>query len=194
MVLQRQYDFIWCILAKAFLIKIDRSCKNKFDILLEFCLNDLKCAMHQELYLLALYFKNDPSIGRVFAKLSKDYNKGIEYALENTTWDLFHSRMTFEHTRFYDTVENRVILPYFATNDKGVYQYLSKCLFKAVIIDHGKMIPAYRSSIELSSYIMNESLQFQLYDEEHIVKRKVDVTQVNINLIKSKLLQELKTI
>ena len=194
MVLQRQYDFIWCILAKAFLIKIDRSCKNKFDILLEFCLNDLKCAMHQELYLLALYFKNDPSIGRVFAKLSKDYNKGIEYALENTTWDLFHSRMTFEHTRFYDTVENIVILPYFATNDKGVYQYLSKCLFKAVIIDHGKMIPAYRSSIELSNYIMNESLQFQLYDEEHIMKRKVDVTQVNINLIKSKLLQELKTI
>ena len=57
MVLQRQYDFIWCILAKAFLIKIDRSCKNKFDILLEFCLNDLKCAMHQELYLLALIFQ-----------------------------------------------------------------------------------------------------------------------------------------
>ena len=52
---------------------------------------------------------------RVFAKLSKDYNKGIEYALENTAWDLFHSRMTFEHTRFYDTVENIVILPYFAT-------------------------------------------------------------------------------
>lgn len=192
--LQRKYDFIWCILAKAFLIKIDKRCENKFDSLLEFCLNDLKCVMHQEVYLLALYFKNDPSIGRVFAKLNKDYNKGIEYALENTAWDLFHSRMTFEHTRFYDPVENIVILPYFATNDKGVYQYLSKCLFKAVIIDHGTMIPIYRSSIELYSYIMDESLQFQLYDEEHAMKRKVEVKQVNIDLIKSKLLQELKTI
>lgn len=193
-VLQRQYDFIWCILAKAFLIKIDKSCKNKFDVLLDFCLNDLKCVMHKELYLLALYFKNDPNIGKVFAKLSKDYNKGIEYALENTTWDLFHSRMILEHTRFYDTVDNIVVLPYFATNDKGVYQYLSKCLYKAVIIDHGKMIPVYRSSIEFSNYIMNESLQFQLYDKEQISKRKDEVKKVNINIIKSKLLQELKTI
>lgn len=194
MVLQRQYDFIWCMLAKAFLIKIDKSCTNKFDVLLNFCLNDLKCAMHQELFLLGLYFKNDPSIGRVFAKLNKDYKKGIEYALENTAWDLFHSRMTFEHVRFYDTDKNRIILPYFATNDKGVYQYLSKCLFKAVIIDHDKMIPVYKSSIELSKYVVSERLLFQLYDEEQMMKRKSEVTQININIIKLKLLQELKTI
>lgn len=193
-VLQRQYDFIWCMLAKAFLIKIDKSCTNKFDVLLDFCLNDLKCAMHQELYLLALYFTNDPSIGRVFAKLNINYKKGIEYALENTTWDLFHSRMTFEHVRFYDAVEKKIVLPYFATNDKGVYQYLSKCVFKAVIIDHDKMIPIYKSSIELTKYIMSERLQYQLYDEAQMMKRKSEVTQININIIKLKLLQELKKI
>lgn len=191
-VIQRQYDFIWCILAKAFLIKNDKSCTNKFDELLEFSLDILKCVMHQELYLMALYFNNNPDIGRVFAKLNKDYKKGIEYALENTAWDIFHSRMTLQHTSFYDAENNTIILPFFVTNDKGVYQYLNKCSFKAVVIENGTVTPVYKSVIEINKFVKNKRLLELINDEEESLKRKIEITQVDINEIKKNLLQELK--
>lgn len=56
--LNKQYDFILCMMMKAIIIKADKKCRNKVDELVKFCLDELKCIMINELYLLCLYLNN----------------------------------------------------------------------------------------------------------------------------------------
>lgn len=189
--LQSQYDYIVCILIKAYLIRTDRTCMNKFDALVEFCLDELKCAMHQELYLMALYFNNDSSVGRVTNKLNKDINGGIRKGIENTAWDIYHARMAYMTEKIYDSDNGTVFLPFFMTNDKGVYQNFYYNSLKAIIIDHGQNRPVFNSSEKLIEYMNDDALKDKLYSPEQEELRKSQIMSVDINKIKSNLWNEL---
>ena len=189
--LQAQYDYIVCILIKAYLIKTDKTCLNKFDALLGFDLDELKCAMHPELYLMALYFKNDPSIGRVTNKLNQDITGGIRKGIENTAWDIYHARMVYSFETIYDSGKDKIWLPFFLTNDKGVYQNFGYNSLKAIIIDHGQSRPVFNTSEKLIDYITDDMLKNKIYDQKQAELRKSQLINVDIAKIKDDLWNEL---
>ena len=64
------------------LIKADKKCYNKVDELVKFCLNELKCIMINELYLLCLYLENSQDvIKHTFAKFHSSIKNGLEKSL-----------------------------------------------------------------------------------------------------------------
>lgn len=194
--LNRQYNFIFCLMMKAIIIKADKKCCNKVDELVKFCLDELKCIMINELYLLCLYLENSQEvIKHTFAKFHSNIKGGLESAIRNSTWDIYHARMIEQNMSLYDEKSHVVILPYFATNDRGIKDYWSMNPRKMVVIENGKPENIYSHNIgDIEAMINDKELYYQIIDLKLQEKRKQEINYVNIGEIKDGLLTELKKV
>lgn len=189
-ILNRQYDFILCLMMKAILIKADNRCQNKVDALVEFSLNVLKCIMVNEVYLLCMYLKNKQEVmKKTFAKFHSNIKGGLENAVRNSTWDIYHARMIEQQMSLYDSTSRKMIFPYFATNDKGVKDYWAINPRRMVVIAEGNAINIYEHNVgDIESMLVDKSLYNQITNPEQQVKRKKEINNVNIETIKKSLI------
>lgn len=194
--LNRQYDFIFCMMMKAIIIKADKKCCNKVDELVKFCLNELKCIMINELYLLCLYLENNQDvIKHTFAKFHSSIKNGLENAVRNTTWDIYHARFIEQEMSLYDEKTQMVILPYFATNDRGVKDYWSINPRKMVVIKDNRPINIYIHNIgDIETMINDKNLYYQIVDPSNQIKRRIEINNINIIEVKTSLLAKLKNV
>ncbi len=167
--------------------------KRVVDALVEFCLNKLKCIMINELYLLCLYLKNRQEVmKRVFAKFHSGIKGGLEKAVKNSTWDIYHARMIEQYMSLYDSISHKVVLPYFATNDKGVQDYWRINPRKMVVINEGEPINIYTHNVgDIGQMIADKTLYKQMIDLEQQEKRKKEICSVDIEEIKTTLISQL---
>lgn len=194
--LNKQYDFILCMMMKSIIIKADKKCRNKVDELVKFCLDELKCIMINELYLLCLYLNNSQKvIKHTFAKFHSSIKNGLEDAVKNSTWDIYHARLIEQEMVLYDEKSQLVILPYFATNDSGVKDYWSINPRKMVVIKDNRPINIYSHNIEdIEALINDKNLYYQIIDTCNQIKRRIEINNVNIEELKVTLLAELKNL
>lgn len=195
-ILNRQYDFILCLLMKAIIIKADNRCQNKVDALVEFSLNVLKCIMINELYLLCLYLKNKQEVvKKTFAKFHSSIKGGLENTVKNTAWDIYHARMIEQHMSLYDSTSQKIIFPYFVTNDNGVKDYWKINPRKMIIIEEGHPINIYKHNVEdIALMLVDNNLYTQMIDLKQQEKRKNEIREVNIGVIKKCLISELNNV
>ena len=193
-ILNKQYDFILCMVMKAIIIKADKNCRNKIDELVKFCLNELKCILVNELYLLCLYLNNSQDvIKHTFAKFHSSIKNGLENAIRNSTWDIYHARLIEQEMVLYDANSQTVILPYFATNDRGIKDYWSINPRKMVIINENETINIYSHNIgDIETWINDKNLYYQIINPRNQMKRREEINNINIDKVKTTLLAELK--
>lgn len=194
--LNKQYDFILCMMMKAIIIKADKKCHNKVDELVKFCLDELKCIMINELYLLCLYLNNSQDvIKHTFAKFHSNIKHGLENAVRNSTWDIYHARLIEQEMVLYDAKSQLVILPYFATNDSGVKDYWSINPRKMVVIKDNRPINIYSRNIgDIETMINDKNLYYQIVDTSNQIKRSIEINNINIDEVKETLLAALKNV
>ena len=184
------------MMMKAIIIKADKKCCNKVDELVKFCLNELKCIMINELYLLCLYLKNSQDvIKHTFAKFHSSIKNGLENAVRNSTWDIYHARLIEQEMSLYDEKTQMVILPYFATNDSGVKDYWRINTRKMVVIKDNRPINVYSHNIgDIETMINDKNLYYQIVDPSNQIKRRIEINNINIVEVKTALLAELKNV
>ena len=188
----RQYNFLLCLFIKAILVKADKTIKNKVDELVRFSLNELKCLMINELYLLCLYIKSDKQVKKTFAKFHSNIKDGIEKAVRNSVWDIYHARIIEQDMQLYETSTHSMELPFFATNDKGVKEYWNVNPRKMVVLDHGTAFNVYSHNInDIKPLIQDSSLLIQMTDVSLASKREKEIHYVDIEKILNGLLSEL---
>lgn len=195
-ILNKKYDFILCLMMKAIIIRADNRCRNKVDVLVEFSLNVLKCIMVNELYLLCLYLKNRQEVVKnIFAKFHSSIKGGLESAVRNTAWDIYHARMVEEHMLLYDSTLQKMILPYFATNDKGVKDYWGINPRTMVIINKGNSSSIYKHNVEhIKLMLADKNLYYSMIDPEQQEKRKNEINDIDIETIKKSLILQLNNV
>ncbi|MCM1398311.1 MAG: hypothetical protein NC225_02385 [Clostridium sp.] len=195
-ILNRQYDFILCLLMKAIIIKADNRCQNKVDALVEFSLNVLKCIMINELYLLCLYLKNKQEVvKKTFAKFHSSIKGGLENAVKNTAWDIYHARIIEQNMSLYDSNSQKIIFPYFVTNDNGIKDYWKINPRKMVIIKERHPINIYKHNVgDIALMLADNNLYTQMIDLKQQEKRKNEIREVNIEVIKQCLISELNNV
>lgn len=95
----------------------------------------------------------------------------------------------------YDEKSQLVILPYFATNDSGVKDYLSINPRKMVVIKDNRPINIYSHNIgDIETFINDKNLYCQIVDTRNQIKRSIEINNINIDEVKTTLLAELKTV
>ena len=193
--LKRQYKFILCILTKAICLKADKKISNKIDELIKFSINELKCMMVHELYLLCLYLTNDPSVKKIFAKFHTSIKGGLENAVKNTAWDIYYARLIEQEMRLYACENKTIELPYFATNDQGVKDYIALNPRKIVVIDNGIAKNVYAHNVgDIGLMLSDNKIYEQIVDPIEVQKRNDDIVGVKIDDILDILLNDLKSI
>lgn len=192
-ILIRQYDFILCLVMKAIILKNDKKCQNKVDALVAFSLNVLKCIMINELYLLCLYLKNKQEVmKKTFAKFYPNIKGGLENAVKNSTWDIYHARIIEQNMSLYNSITGNVILPYFATNDKGVQDYWRINARRMVIINNRQAINIYEHNVgDIEQMLVDKTLYSQMINIHQQEKRKEEINSVDIGMIKKSLISQL---
>lgn len=194
-IVNKQYNFLLCMMMKAIIIKADKNCHNKVDELVKFCLYDLKCIMINEMYLLCLYLNNSQEVKNTFAKFHSNIKNGLENAVRNSTWDLYHARLIEQDMKLYDEKSQSVVLPYFATNDRGVNEYWSINPRKMVVITENKPVNIYSHNIgDIEAFIDDKKLYYQIVDSRNQEKREKEINNINIDEIKNNLLLELQSV
>lgn len=192
---QLQYNFLLCLFIKAILIKADKNITNKADELIKFSLNELKCLMINELYLLCLYFKNDVRVDKTFAKFHTSISGGLEKAVKNSVWDIYHARLIEQEMFLYEKNTNEVCLPYFITNDRGVKDYWDLNPRKMVVLIDGNARIVYSHNVnDLESELKDTTLFDEMIDVDLAYKRKREINSVDINGILDQLLLELNNV
>ena len=195
-VFNRQYKFILCLLIKTICIKADRRVSNKVDELIKFSINELNCLMINELYLLCLFLNDNPLVKKkTFAKFHTSIKGGLENAVKNTAWDIYHARLIEQEMKLYNSEDNTIELPYFATNDQGVWDYFIVNPRKMVVIDEGIATNVYAHNVgDMESMLLNHEIYDQIVDVKEIQKRKENVKNVPVDDILNKLLIDLKSV
>lgn len=121
--IKKMYNLIYCMIVAAFFLKTKYKDKNMRIIkLTDYCLNTLNVYMAPELYTLFLFLKEEDNTG-VFNKLQESKIKKRYSTFHNVAWDLLQVRL-MEEKQLIDQSGISLDLPYFVTNDKGLYNYL----------------------------------------------------------------------
>lgn len=120
---------------------------------------------------------------------------GIENAISNTAWDIYHARLVEQSMKLYDSEKQTVVLPFFATNDRGVKDYWDINPRKMIVLDGDKSIPVYSHNIgEIEKKIRDKALLDQIHNPNEKMKREMEAKKVDFKRIKKELFSELKKI
>lgn len=121
----KSYDFIYCMLLKAYILKHSgiNSPKKRVTSFIDFCFNDLNCPLENELYLITKYLENDKSVFSLFEKVNGSPKRPLA-ELKNITWDIFHFRLLEFIIGHYFSPESIPLL-YLASNDKKLTNPMS---------------------------------------------------------------------
>lgn len=191
----RQYNFLLCLTIKAILIKADKRIKDKCDELVRFSLSELKCLITNELYLLSLYLLGDKAVGRTFAKFHSSIKGGLEAAVRNSVWDIYHARIVEQEMALYDQSTHTVELPFFVTNDRGIRDYWNVNPRKMVVLDNGTPISVYSHNVyDIETMLQDKTLYDQMINPDLALKREKEVQCVDIDHILNDLLPGLQTV
>lgn len=184
-----QFDAMCCCVMKAYLIKnYDKnSDKNKkVEKFIRYCLNILNCYLEKEIVLLSLYILDDSKTHKTFKKLKK--NSDIIKNILNVTWDIYHIRI-IENIMLSDNKDGAdlIILPYFATSDKGLIDAMNINPLKAfVIIDDA---PIAYHTIKINDICRNSDLLDEVSNNSSIREKRIK--QVNFAEIRNQLTDEI---
>src|SRR5699024_11742835 len=77
---------------KEFLIKQDKTIKNKLDTLLQYSLDVLNVYLELETVLIYYYFNADNVAKKIFEKI-EGFSKATVNRILNTVWDISHFRL-----------------------------------------------------------------------------------------------------
>lgn len=145
----RQYDLLYCLVLKAFVLKNSpgaMSAQEKTEELIRYSLDTLNCYLENELVLLSLYLKEDDRTKRAFKKLRPCPDLLKKAA--NVTWDIFHLRILEQIMEADNSNDTKMFkLAYFGTADRGIVDVLEVNPLKAFAIIDGRMLPVYSRNI-----------------------------------------------
>ncbi|MBP3602786.1 MAG: hypothetical protein J6J79_01400 [Lachnospiraceae bacterium] len=184
----RQYDAICCLVMKAYLIKkYDKDIKKRVENLIYYSLRVLNCYFEKEIVLLSLFLMDDERTKETFKKLNKT-SKILENIM-NIAWDIYHIRI-IEEIMFNDNVnkQEKIILSYFATADKGLADAMKINPLKAFVIWDNFPIPIH--SVTIEDVCSNENIMREISEMAEVRKERVEYT--NYSQIKKQLQKEIE--
>lgn len=186
--IMKEYDLIYCMIAAAFYFKTKYKDKEKrINNFVEYCLNTLNVFLAPEMYTLLLFLKEKDNTG-VFNKLQESKIKNQYSTFHNVAWDLMHPRIIEEYYPLISRSEDIISLPYFATNDKGLGNYLRLNPRRGIfIMPDGikRSIFTHSSEDDILDMIPSEKLKIELKYEADIRKdrlNKVDFEKEKNNI------------
>lgn len=183
-----QYEMIWCCVAKAYLIKKhDRtSTKDKVVKFIRFCLNELNCYAENEIVLLSMYILDDERTIETFKKLNKQ--KNIKEHISNIAWDIYHIRCLENMMKIDNAIGNdKIVLPYLSTADKGLINAMKINPIKAYIILDDYSIAVRKFTVE--SVCKNVDILEEI--ESGAIERSIKIRQTNLKELHLKLSNEI---
>lgn len=177
-----EYQALCCFLLKAFLIKQDKSIKNKIESLLQYSLDTLNIYLELETYLMNLYFESNESIKETFKKI-EGYSKNTVERILNTAWDIVHVRFMESALTIDNKNKDEVHLSYFSSRDNAFTELESINPIKMfVVYDNGSFSIREKG---ITDFCTNEVLLDKIQNEAR--KRKENVSRVDFTKEKLKL-------
>lgn len=193
-VLIKQYNFIYCMILKAYLLYQDRTLdkKNKIRKLIEFCDLNLNLIAIEELYALCLYLDKGHS-NKVFGKLGAPKSKILKN-VANIAWDFINNRLAEQRGVFQD--DDLIKLPYIVTMDKGMRDYINLNSRKFITYMNGAYFPVFEKNIgEIrDEFGIDEAYIEYIYSLNRTNERKSNLKNVDIQKIRSDLENEFSNI
>lgn len=177
-----QYQVLCCFLLKAFLIKQDKSIKNKTESLLQYSLDNLNVYLELETYLMSLYFESNKAIKKTFEKI-EGYSKNTVERILNTAWDIAHVRFMESALEIDNKNKDEIYLSYFSSRDNAFTELERVNPIKMfVVYDHGSFSIREKGIVDICT---NEVLLDRIQKEAQ--KRKENISRVNFAKEKQKL-------
>ncbi|MEI3613117.1 hypothetical protein [Pseudogracilibacillus sp. SO30301A] len=177
-----QYQALCCFLLKAFLIKQDKSIKNKTESLLQYSLDNLNVYLELETYLMSLYFESNKAIKKTFEKI-EGYSKNTVERILNTAWDIAHVRFMESALEIDNKNKDEIYLSYFSSRDNAFTELERVNPIKMfVVYDHGSFSIREKGITDICT---NEVLLDKIQKEAQ--KRKENISRVNFAEEKQKL-------
>ena len=193
-VLIKQYNFIYCMILKAYLLYQDRTLakKNKIRKLIEFCDLNLNLIAIEELYALCLYLDKGHS-NKVFGKLGAPKSKILKN-VANIAWDFINNRLAEQRGVFQD--DNLIKLPYIVTMDQGMRDYINLNSRKFITYMNGAYFPVFEKNIGAirDEFGIDEVYIAYIYSSNRTNERKNNLKNVDIQKIRSDLENEFSNI
>lgn len=193
-VLIKQYNFIYCMILKAYLLYQDRTLdkKNKIRKLIEFCDLNLNLIAIEELYALCLYLDKGHS-NKVFGKLGAPKSKILKN-VANIAWDFINNRLAEQRGVFQD--DNLIKLPFIVTMDQGMRDYINLNSRKFITYMNGAYFPVFEKNIGAirDEFRIDEAYIAYIYSSNRTNERKNNLKNVDIQKIRSDLENEFSNI
>ena len=186
-VLIKQYNYIYCMILKAYLLYQDRTLdkKNKIRKLIEFCDLNLNLIAIEELYALCLYLDKGHS-NKVFGKLGAPKSKILKN-VANIAWDFINNRLAEQRGVFQDN--NLIKLPYIVTMDQGMRDYINLNSRKFITYMNGAYFPVFEKNIGAirDEFGIDGAYIEYISSEDRRNQRKENLNNVDIKKIRSNL-------
>jgi len=187
-----QFNIICCCVMKAFLLKNfgdNLTDEEKIEELIKYCLEILNCYLEKEIVLLSLYIANDIRTNKTFKKLTN--NSNVMKNILNVSWDIYHIRLIEQIMQIdykYKKEKDIIVLPYFATADKGLIDAMKINPVKAVVLFENYSIVYHKLCIQ--DICKNMKIIENISSKVSIRAKKID--SVNFTKIRKQLEEEIK--
>ena len=187
--LLKQYNFIYCMILKAYIIRNNKklSKEEKIKEFLQYCNEELCIFAVEECYALCYYLYYGNS-NQIFAKLGRSKERILK-TIENIAWDFINNRLAEQRGIFFE--DNIILLPYIVTLDKGMKDYIKLNNRKFITYTDGVYFPVFeKSPISLIEFGISQEYLLKIASVEEAEKRKNNLIGFDIYNHKSTLIKE----
>jgi len=182
-----QYNALCCFVLKAFLIKQDKTIKNKLDTLLQYSLDVLNVYLELETVLIYYYSNADNVAKKIFEKI-EGFSKATVNRILNTVWDISHFRL-LETSLMIDNKESEeIFLSYIGSRDNAFNELANINPIKMFVIYEGQSFAIRKKGIQ--DVCTNEELLHKIRSE--MEERRININKVDLKREKSYLINEIK--
>lgn len=175
----KRLDALKCMLFKAFILKYRKKDKYPIDEFVKFCINELKMFDITDIYALCQFFKNSEK--NYFSKLQLN-RSNLSATINNVAWDLYHPRLALDFVNNdINYKENQISLPYFATNDLELNNFIKLNPSKFIIFQKYNSpysVPT-NNADSIFELINDKNICNEIVNPQKVEERAEDVNRVD---------------